>query len=174
MKEHSAHSRTFSVWQWLAAGSMLALSFSLAADELPLSETNLKNLGPDAYFEAGEQVTGRVCTSCHGWESVLAARMTPSQWNFTVSDMVAKGAKATPDEKEFIARFMSWAWGKVSVNSAPAEDLALVIGLPMVQAEAVVAYRQEHGTIENLEELKQVPCIDVTALERQGDALQFD
>ena len=175
MKERfKAHSRTFRSWRFVSAGLLLGLSFTLAADEVPLSETRLADLGPEAYFQVGEQVTGQVCTICHGWDIVLANRLTPSQWKFLVPDMVARGASATNEQQEFITRFMSWAWGQVSVNSAAAEDLAVVIGLPQSQAEAVVAYRESNGPFANLESLKQVPGIDTAALDRQVDALLFN
>lgn len=175
MKERSkAHSDTFRPWQVICSSILLALSFTAAADELPLSETNLENLSAEDYFEAGAQVVGEVCTMCHDIGVATSNRMTPGQWEFIVSDMIARGASATPEQEEFIPRFMAWAMGKVSVNSAPASDLALVIGVPMSQAEAIVAYRTEHGNFANVEALKQVPGINTAMVNQQQAALLFN
>lgn len=175
MKERStAHYRNFSPWQILCSGLLFVLSFAPLADELPLSETNLENLSAEEYFNAGAQVVGEVCTLCHDIGVATSTRMTPGQWEHTVSDMIARGASATPEQEEFIPRFMAWAMGKVSVNSAPASDLALVIGVPMSQAEAIVAYRTEHGNFANVEALKQVPGINTAMVNQQQAALLFN
>lgn len=175
MKERSkAHSNTFRTWQSICSGILLGLSFTVAADELPLNETNLDNLSPEEYFEAGAQVVGEVCTLCHDIGVATSSRMTPGQWEFVVSDMIARGASATPEQEEFIPRFMAWAMGKVSVNSAPASDLALVIGLPMSQAEAIVAYRDEHGDFADVASLKEVPGVNAAMINQQQAALLFN
>lgn len=161
-------------WHILASVLMFALTAPAIADDLPLSETNLENLGPEEYFNAGAQVVGEVCTMCHDIGVATATRMTPGQWEFVVSDMIARGASATPEQEEFIPRFMAWAMGKVSVNSAPAEDLALVIGLSDSQADAIVAYREQHGDFADLASLKQVPGVNAAMLDQQSAGLIFD
>ncbi len=152
---------------------LLGCNINLRADDTPLSETRLEDLGPDAFFQLGQQVTGQVCTLCHGWDMVLSNRHTYAEWSYLINDMVARGASATTEQQEFIARFMTWAWGKVAVNTASAVELSAVIGIPKSQADAIVAYRTANGPIADLAGLKQVPGIDVAALDRQADALQF-
>src|SRR5258708_4045009 len=38
----------------------------------------------------GKALTERVCTSCHGLENVVRARMTKERWNSVVEDMVSR------------------------------------------------------------------------------------
>lgn len=175
MKERStAHCLSFRPWRVMCSGLLFVLSSALVADDLPLSETNLENLSAEEYFNAGAQVVGEVCTLCHDIGVATGSRMTPGQWEFVVSDMIARGASATPEQEEFIPRFMAWAMGKVSVNSAPASDLALVIGLSDSEAEAIVAYREEHGDFADIESLKQVPGVSSAVIDQQSAGLLFD
>jgi competence ComEA-like helix-hairpin-helix protein len=174
MKERATAQSSLHPWKILCSGLLFVFSLAAVADDLPLSETNLENLSAEEYFNAGAQVVGQVCTICHDIGVATSTRMTPGQWEFVVSDMIARGASATPEQKEFISRFMAWAMGRVSVNSAPASDLALVIGIPDSQAEAIVAYREEHGDFADLESLKQVPGVSSAMLDQQAAGLLFD
>jgi|GEM_PF-1649003 len=174
MKEQAAAKSSFHLWKILCSGFLVVFSFASVADDLPLSETNLENLSAEEYFNAGAQVVGQVCTLCHDIGTATSSRMTPGQWEFVVSDMLARGASATPEQKEFIPKFLAWAMGKVSVNSASASDLALVIGIPDSQAQAIVAYREEHGDFSDLESLKQVPGISSAVLDQQSAGLLFN
>jgi len=124
----------------------------------------------------GEQVTGVVCASaCHSWDQVFAGpRKLPSQWDFVVSDMVGRGAIATEEQLAEIKLFLKQTWGAVWINSASARELAAVLALPVADAEAVVAYRKEHGKFADLASLKGVPGIDVAAIDAQADAIVFN
>ncbi|MBR1693235.1 MAG: helix-hairpin-helix domain-containing protein [Lachnospiraceae bacterium] len=49
--------------------------------------------------------------------------------------------------------------GLLSINEASAEQLSSLPGVGKVKAESIVAYRQEHGAFESIEEIKNVPGI---------------
>lgn len=53
----------------------------------------------------------------------------------------------------------------VDVNAAPAEELALLPGMGPARAQAVVAFRAEHGPFGALAELDAVPGIGAATLE---------
>lgn len=137
--------------------------------------TKLKDVGPEEFSALGEQALGAVCTECHGWDLIFGGpRQTPSQWEFIVSNMVARGATATPEQLDLIRRYLKWSWGVVWINSASAQDLVAVLALPEKDAEAIIAYRQEHGRFADLESLMQVPGIDAATIDAQADAIMFD
>lgn len=128
------------------------------------------------YDVAGEQATGMTCTAgCHGWEAMFdGPRQPPRQWEYIVSDMIARGAEASDEQRALIVRFLTREWGTVWVNSAPAGDFVAVLGIPEKDAEAIVAYRDEHDRFADLEGLKSVPGIDTATIDAQTDALTFD
>jgi competence ComEA-like helix-hairpin-helix protein len=126
------------------------------------------------FVRIGEEVTGKVCVDCHGWDEIFVTRRTPRDWAFVVDDMVGRGAVVTEEQAAVVERYLAWSYGLVSVNSAPAGDFSAVLGLPMKDAEAIVAYRKTQGNFENLAGLLKVPGIDTAAVEALADALRFN
>lgn len=56
---------------------------------------------------------------------------------------------------------------RVSINSASAEDLARAMnGVGLKKAEAIVSYRDEYGPFKTLDDLKQVPGMGSSLVER--------
>lgn len=56
---------------------------------------------------------------------------------------------------------------RVSINSASAEELAQVMsGIGIKKAQAIVSYRNEYGPFKTLDDLKQVPGMGGTLVER--------
>jgi len=56
---------------------------------------------------------------------------------------------------------------RVSINSASAEDLARVMnGVALKKAQAIVSYREEYGPFKTVEDLKQVPGMGSSLVER--------
>lgn len=56
--------------------------------------------------------------------------------------------------------------GVVNVNSATAEELALLPGVGPAKAQAILEYRKEHGAFKRVEDLGEVKGIGDKALER--------
>ena len=166
--------------RWLAGVAMGALLVQIPAafadDDWSFEgeSTRLEDLGPEQFNALGEYTTGIVCTQCHGWTEIVdRPRQTPEQWDYIVASMIARGAEATPEQVDLVRRWLKWVWGVVSVNSATAEDIAAVTGLPIEQAEAIVAYREEKGPFSDFESLKQVPGVDASILDSRVDAFMF-
>ncbi|WP_049623216.1 ComEA family DNA-binding protein [Frateuria defendens] len=60
----------------------------------------------------------------------------------------------------------------VNVNKADAAAIADALdGIGQAKAEAIVAYRQEHGPFKSVDELGQVKGIGQSTLERNRDAI---
>ena len=56
---------------------------------------------------------------------------------------------------------------RVSIKSASAEDLARVMnGVGLKKAQAIVSYREEYGPFKTVEDLKQVPGMGSSLVER--------
>ena len=56
---------------------------------------------------------------------------------------------------------------RVSINSASAEDLARAMnGVGLKKAQAIVSYREEYGPFKTVEDLKQVPGMGSSLVER--------
>ena len=56
---------------------------------------------------------------------------------------------------------------QVSINTGSAEDLARVLnGVGMKKAQAIVSYREEYGPFKAVEDLKQVPGMGHSLVER--------
>jgi len=69
--------------------------------------------------------------------------------------------KSTPaaDEKN--------ATGKISINTATAEELAQALnGVGLKKAQAIVSYREEYGPFKTIDDLRQVPGMGGTLVEK--------
>jgi len=89
--------------------------------------------GPDPR----EATVRRVCGVCHPFETVVAIRRPRAQWQATVENMVARGARGTPEELASIVDFLS---DKYSLgNGPPPRGAAGPEDKPLVDPKAVEA-----------------------------------
>jgi competence ComEA-like helix-hairpin-helix protein len=128
----------------------------------------------DAFVLSAEAMIEKVCTQCHPWENIVRTRKTVAEWNETVATMATRGAQATEPQLETIKRYLKRYYGVVPVNSAPAADLTAVLGLSPAAAEAIVAYRKDHGKFADLEALSKVEGVDKAKIDEQPEAVRFD
>lgn len=62
----------------------------------------------------------RLCGTCHSANIVLGRNMTREQWGETVSNMIAKGAKGSPDDFNDVVNYLATALGpKPATEGAP-------------------------------------------------------
>ncbi|EFE07866.1 helix-hairpin-helix domain-containing protein [Citrobacter youngae] len=74
----------------------------------------------------------------------------------TAQSKATQPAKASDDEGT-----------RVSINSASAEELARVMnGVGLKKAQAIVSYREEYGPFKTVDDLKQVPGMGSSLVER--------
>jgi competence protein ComEA len=126
----------------------------------------------------GRAVFERMCTNCHGVESVVRSRNSQERWGEVVDDMVSRGAQGTDDEIESVidylaANFSKTAAQKVNVNKAAAPDLASGLSISAKEAEAIVGFRTDHGPFKELDDLKKVPGIDTKKVDGWKDRVEF-
>jgi competence protein ComEA len=74
----------------------------------------------------------------------------------------------------FFAAVSAFAATQVDVNSADARALAEALdGVGLAKAEAIVAWRNQHGPFETLDDLAKVEGIGPHILERNREAIVF-
>jgi competence ComEA-like helix-hairpin-helix protein len=116
----------------------------------------------------------RVCSNCHPIARVTAMRRSHAQWEEVIGTMIsARNAKISDEEFDIILGYLSKEYGRVNVNSAPANEIAEVLGVDDKLAAAIVAYRGEHGKFADFDALAEVPGIDREALEKKREAIIF-
>jgi len=67
--------------------------------------------GQDLPEGKGKELTARVCSGCHGMESIVRAKRTKERWAETVDDMVSRGAKGTDEEFDQIVEYLTANFG---------------------------------------------------------------
>jgi competence ComEA-like helix-hairpin-helix protein len=126
------------------------------------------------FSDAAEATIERVCVACHPFENIAKTRRTVREWNDQVNVMKGRGAPASERDFEMIKKYLVRYYGVVRVNTAQAEELTAVLGLPQNVASAVVEYRTAHGPFTDLASLEKVEGIDKAKLEEQPEAVRFN
>jgi competence ComEA-like helix-hairpin-helix protein len=124
----------------------------------------------------GKDVMVRTCGMCHEPRRAASVRLTRDGWQAVVDDMRHRGAKGTDEEFATImdyltANFLGETPRPVNVNTAPAIDLELVIGLLRKESAAVIAYREKHGAFKEIVDLKKVPGLDYKKIDAAKDRI---
>jgi competence protein ComEA len=132
----------------------VASGFSRTAGELPPG--------------SGREQVARLCGGCHGLATVTAARRTAADWRRITDEMLARGTAGTASDSTAVAGYLIANFGRVNVNTAPAQELALVLGLSPAEAAAIVEYRTHEGGIRTFDDLRNVPGLDFGKLQRDS------
>lgn len=115
----------------------------------------------------------RLCSTCHDSARVLANRRTRTQWEEVIQKMVERGAQGTEDEFYVVQEYLLRVSGRVNVNRAVAQDIAVVLGITEKDADAIVAYRKANGDFVDFDALCKIPGIDVEKLTQAREAVSF-
>ena len=144
------------------------------------AELLAKNVGEltaaeeDEFATAAEATLERVCILCHPFENITKTRRTGREWNDQVTTMAQRGAPGTEPDFTLVKKYLTRYYGIVKVNTASAEELSAVLGLPPNVAAAVVEYRTANGKFTDIAALAKVAGVDKAKLEEQPEALRFD
>lgn len=123
--------------------------------------------------EAPPPAFGRVCSRCHDGTRIVESRRLREQWDVTLDRMVTLGATGSEEDFDAILHYLMTVYGRVNVNTAPADEIALVLRLEAKDAEAIVRVRSERGKFADFEALTKAPDAPVDALRRVRDAIAF-
>jgi competence ComEA-like helix-hairpin-helix protein len=126
------------------------------------------------FSDTAEKTMERVCIACHPFENIVKTRRLPKEWSDQVTVMSQRGAPGTEPDFTLIKKYLVRYYGIVRVNTATAEELSMVLGLPMKVATAVVEYRTANGKFTDLASLAKVEGVDKAKLEEQPEAMRFN
>ena len=129
--------------------------------------------GQDLPDAEGKQIFMSKCGQCHGLDYATGNRHTRGQWGGIITQMVDMGAVLSDEERTVIIDYLTKNFGRISVNTARAEELESFLRLSTKDAKAIVSYRSEHGPFRSLDELKKVPDIDWKVLEEKKSLIVF-
>jgi competence protein ComEA len=115
----------------------------------------------------------RVCSKCHDGTRIVEGRRFRSQWEETLEKMTALGATGTDEDFDAILDYLVRVHGRVNVNTAVADEIALVLHIEKEPAAAIVKFREQHGKFADFEALIKVPGVPVEALRKVRDAIVF-
>ena len=140
---------------------------------LALATTAVAVAGASQGAEEPPPAFVRVCGKCHDGTRIVESRRLREQWEETVDRMVTRGAVGSDEDFDVILYYLVSVFGRVNVNTAPADEIGLVLHLDMKEAEAIVRYRAEHGRFADFEALAKVPGIPIEKLRKLRDAIVF-
>jgi competence protein ComEA len=115
----------------------------------------------------------QMCVKCHDAARITALRRSKVEWEEIINKMIERGATGTEKEFETVFGYLVRNFGKVNVNRATPDDLALILGLSEKDAQGIVAYRNTNGSFADFDALKKVPDIDLKKLEEHKEAVTF-
>ena len=92
----------------------------------------------------------KVCVRCHASDKVVEGRRYPAQWDQVIEQMVARGATGTDAEFDAVYDYLVAQYGRVAINTAPAEEIAQVLHLEQNVADAIVQHRTKKGDVRRL------------------------
>ncbi|HJZ95947.1 MAG TPA: helix-hairpin-helix domain-containing protein [Candidatus Solibacter sp.] len=124
----------------------------------------------------GKEAVVKACLECHGAANFRKARKEPGEWSDSVDDMVDRGAKIPTGQTEAVVAYLVKNFGagaKVQMNSAPLEEIKMVLGFTVPEAQAVVDYRELHGAYKDWREVAKVRGVDVEKVEAKKDSMAF-
>ena len=124
----------------------------------------------------GKDVTVRACGLCHDPKRAASVRLTRDGWAAVIDGMIARGAKISeadhPVVLDYLAtHFLGEAPRPINVNTAPQIDLEAGAGLLRREAAAVIAYREKNGPFRTLDDMKKVPGLDFSKIDKRREFL---
>ena len=103
----------------------------------------------------------------------LAELLSDGQMLYFPTTEEAKERMQAMEQHEVLPRTEE-SFAKVRINVASSEELERIPGVGPSRAEAIIAYRNEHGRFQNVEEIMQVSGIGVTLFDRMRDYITVD
>jgi competence protein ComEA len=149
-----------------------AILLFLAGWATAADEKEIKAL-PDG---PGKDAVVKSCLECHGAANFRKARKQPGEWSDSVDDMIDRGAKVEGSQVEAIVAYLVKNFGsgaKVQMNSAPLEEIKVVLDFTVPEAQAVVDFRETHGPFKEWRDVAKVAGVDVSKVEAKKDAMAF-
>src|ERR1700757_4152272 len=102
-----------------------------------------------------------VCAKCHNLQIVMDTPMSYDAWHDTVQTMMDRGATGTDQQFADVMDYLHRTMTTIDVNTADADELQIVLQVPVASAQAIIARR---GTqkFTSLADLKSVPGVNAS------------
>ena len=113
-------------------------------------------------------ITLAITTAGMSFSAMAATPVAKTHATSSAADSATSSASASEQTKaKASAKATDEEGTQVSINSASAEDLAHAMnGVGLKKAQAIIAYRDEYGPFKTIDDLKQVPGIGTSLVER--------
>ena len=121
----------------------------------------------------GRDALFKVCSNCHGPESVLGQIKTHDEWSKTLDEMANNGAQGSDEEWTQILAYLDKHYSLIFINKAAAKDLEFTLDVAPSVADAIVRRRSEGGAYASVDELKHVPGVAASTIDSRKDRLIF-
>ena len=152
----------------------LFASTLLAATALSQSAAQQPPDSAAAADDAGAGLFSQMCSDCHDPARIVSTRRTKTDWQEVLNQMIEKGATGTGKDFETVFGYLLRNYGRLYINRATSDEIAMILGFSKKDAEAIVAYRKANGSFADFDAVKRVPGIDVKKLEDRKDAVAFE
>jgi len=149
---------------------LAAAGLAIAMVPLAAAQSNEQQLPPGPARDKMQ----KLCVGCHEVDLVMARRHTRAEWDGVIEDMIARGTKGTPEELAQVVEYLNQNLGKISVNSVTAKELAEGLKISEHDAQAIVAWREQHGKFKTFEEVRKVPGLDAAKISEKRGWLSFE
>ena len=148
----------------------LLAALGIATVALAAAQSNEQQLPPGP---ARDKMQKR-CVGCHEVDLVVARRHTRAEWEGVMEDMIARGTTGTEEELAQVVDYLNKNLGKISVNSVTAKELEEGLKISERDAQAIVAWREQHGKFKSFEEVRKVPGLDAAKIGEKRGWLSFE
>ena len=118
------------------------------------------------------QALKAVCTKCHNLQIVMDTPMSYDDWHDTVQKMVDQGASGTDEQFDDIMDYLHRTMTTINVNTAPADELEIVLNVPETTAQAITA-RRSTQKFTGLTDLKSIPGVDASTVDGKARLIFF-
>jgi competence protein ComEA len=113
-----------------------------------------------------------VCAKCHNLQIVMDTPMSYDDWHDTVQKMVDRGASGTDEQFDDIMDYLHRTMTTINVNTAPVDELEIVLNVSETTAQAIIA-RRTTQKFTGLTDLKSVPGVDAPTVDAKARLIFF-
>jgi competence protein ComEA len=158
---------------WLA--SAVVTSARQAPAQAPAAPAMFVPSGEGMPDGPGKDVTVQSCGTCHEARRAASARLTRAGWAAVIDSMIGRGARIADSDVPVVldylsTHFLGEAAQPLNINTAAQIDFESAGGMLRREAAAVVRYRERHGRFKSIDDLKKVPGVDFSKIERRRSA----
>jgi len=133
-------------------------------------------MAQDVHLEASPRrpvaVLEEACSACHGLNHIEVEK-TRDEWEYTVNNMISRGAKVRPAEIPGLVAWLNKYHGMpVNLNKASAEEIQDELQIPAEDARAIVEARQK-SALKSWPDLEKIQGLNMKKLEPVKDRITF-